>query len=157
MTTPTDGAAPVANASPAPDVQSVGADRADVPTGTPEPEPSPNSEAARYRVQLREAEAKRDTLTERLTGYQRRECEAAVADLLDVPGDLWEVGQADVGVFYNDDGTVNADDLRAAAAALIEQRPRLGKPVVTQRWQNAGQHTGKPPGKTGWDSVINSG
>jgi hypothetical protein len=120
---------------------------------TPEPEPTPNSEAARYRVQLREAETQRDALAERLTGYQRRECEAVVADVLDVPADLWEVAQADITAFYNDDGTVNETELIAAATALVEQRPRLGKPVPQRQWGQAGDigHTG---GGISWGTVI---
>ncbi|MBB5162485.1 hypothetical protein [Mycobacterium sp. AZCC_0083] len=117
-------------------------------------EPTPNSEAARYRVQLREAQTERDALAERLTGYQRRECESVVADLLDVPGDLWEVARADVAAFYAEDGTVNEAELRAAAGALIEQRPRLAAPGRPRpEW---GQHGGTPPGehKAGWGDVI---
>jgi hypothetical protein len=112
-----------------------------------------NSEAARRRVELREAQAARDALAERLTGYQRRECEATVADLLDVPADLWDVAQADVATFYNDDGTVNEDALRAAATTLVEQRPRLGKQRTRPQW---GQHSEAPigDGKVGWGDVI---
>jgi hypothetical protein len=149
MTTPTDGA-PVPDGTPA---------EADEPGDTPEqpeeaaPEANPNSEAARYRVQLREAEAQRDALAERVTAYQKRECEAIVANLLDVPGDLWEVGQADVATFYNDDGTLNEAELQAATGALIDQRPRLGKPPGP-RHQNFGQFTKPPAGTVGWDSVV---
>jgi hypothetical protein len=126
------------------------------PTDPPnaDPEPSPNSEAARWRTKLRDTEAQRDALTERLTGYQRRECEAAVADLLDEPGDLWDIGQADLAGFYNDDGELDEGQLRAAAGALCEMRPKLAKPRGTQ-WQNFGQYSPPPPPpKTGWNSVL---
>lgn len=129
-------------------------DDTDPPDATPaEPDASPNSEAARRRVELREAQAERDALAERLTRYQRRECEAAVDDLLDVPADLWDVAQADHATFYNDDGTVNTDELRAAATALIEQRPRLGKPAPQRQWGQSGDigHTG---GGVSWGTVI---
>jgi hypothetical protein len=122
------------------------------PAPEPDSEPTPNSEAARYRVQLREAEAARDVLAERLTGYQRRECEAVVADVLDVPADLWDVAQADITAFYNEDGTVNEAELRAAATALVEQRPRLGRPQDPRNW---GQHGATPSGgSVGWGTVI---
>jgi hypothetical protein len=147
MTAPTD-AAPPADPNPEGDPQ---------PDTQPEPpEPTPNSEAAKYRVQLREAEAQRDALAERITGYQRQECESAVADLLEQPGDLWDIAQADVTAFYNEDGTVNEAELRAAASALIDQRPRLAKPQGP-RWQNAGQGSRPVPGPVGWDSVIKPG
>ncbi|CAM4413869.1 hypothetical protein MB901379_03884 [Mycobacterium basiliense] len=123
----------------------------------PEPEPTPNSEAARYRVERNKARAERDALAERLAGYQRRECEAVVADVLDVPGDLWEVGGADVAAFCNDDGTVNEVELLGAAAALVDMRPRLGKPNPGPRYW--GQHSADVPGdgKVGWSDVISPG
>lgn len=139
MTTPAEGA-------PAPD---------DTPAEAPplDPEPSPNSEAARYRVERNELRAERDALAERVTAYQKRECEAIVANLLDVPGDLWEIGQADVTAFYDDDGTLNEAELQAAAGALIDQRPRLAKPQGP-RHANFGQFASRPPGTIGWESVV---
>lgn len=119
---------------------------------------APNTEAARYRRQLREAQAERDGLAERLAGYQRSECEAAVADLLDVPTDLWDVGQADVNAFYGDDGTLNDAELRAAAGAIVEQRPRLAKQPETPPTPNWGQVSAghAPPGSgPSWGDIIN--
>jgi hypothetical protein len=119
-----------------------------------DPEPPPNSEAARYRVERNEARTERDALAERLTGYQRRECEAVIADLLEVPADLWEIARADVAAFYNDDGTVDEAELRAAAGALIEQRPRLALPNRTPSW---GQHSGEGGHRDGgatWGDII---
>jgi hypothetical protein len=118
-------------------------------------EANPNSEAARYRTRLRETEAERDTLAERLAGYQRGECERAVADLLDVPADLWDVGLAEAGQFYTDDGQLDEGQIRAAAGALLEERPRLARPDAPKQW---GQHSaGPPPVESGpsWSSVIN--
>lgn len=152
MTTPSDGA-PDANESPADDVR-----LAEAPDSSSSAEEhlSPNSEAARYRVQLREAEAARDALADRIAGYQRRECESLVADLLDVPGDLWEIGQADVTDFYNEDGTVKEAELQSAASALVDSRTRLAKPAG-DRHHNFGQYAPPPPAPpVGWGSVINS-
>jgi hypothetical protein len=155
MTTPADGA-PQADPAAA-DAQPTDTAPSEPVEPTPEtPEPTPNSEAARYRVQLREAQAERDELAGRLTGYQRNECERAVADLLEQPGDLWEIAQADVAAFYGDDGTLNEAELRAAAGALIDQRPRLAKPMGP-RLQNAGQYSSPPPQPMDWGSVIKSG
>src|SRR5579875_463102 len=108
-------------------------------------ESNPNSEAARYRTRLRETEAQRDALKERLDGYLRREAEAAVADLLDVPGDLFEIGGVDVGGFYDDAGKLNSTELRAAAGALLEQRPRLAKQKDTEPRRAWGQTSGPAP------------
>jgi hypothetical protein len=128
-----------------------------IPDPTPsqeQPEPSPNSEAARWRTQFREAEAKLDAANEVIAGYRRGECQRAIADLLEEPGDLWEIGQADVSAFYSDDGTLDEDELRAAAGALIDMRPKLGKPPGP-RWQNFGQGSKPPPQRgIGWDAVL---
>jgi hypothetical protein len=148
MTQPTDN-------NPTSDSPPADVDTADT-SGTPEPEqePSPNGEAARWRTKLRDTETQRDALTDRLTGYQRRECEAAVADLLDEPGDLWEIGQADVSAFYGDDGALDEAELRAAAGALCELRPKLAKPQGP-RWKNFGQGSKPPPQRgIGWDAVL---
>jgi hypothetical protein len=118
------------------------------------PEANPNSEAARYRTRLRETEAERDTLAERLAGYQRRECESAVSDLLDCPDDLWSIGQASVSDFYDDAGELNDAELRAAVGGMLEERPRLGKPGPGPR--NWGQHSSPLPAEgLSWAEVIN--
>jgi hypothetical protein len=146
MTEPTPDAQPTEDGNPI--------DTPPQPESEPDPEPSPNSEAARWRTKLRETEAQRDALAERLTGYQRKECEAAVSDLLDEPRDLWEIGQADVSAFYGDDGELDEAQLRAATGALCEMRPRLAKPQGP-RHMNFGQHTPPPPPpKVGWETVI---
>ncbi|MDW5612078.1 hypothetical protein [Mycolicibacterium sp. D5.8-2] len=117
-------------------------------------EPSPNSEAARWRHQCRDAEAQRDALAERLTAYQRRECEHAVADLLDEPADLWDIGQADYTEFYDADGQLDEAQLRAAAGALIDMRPKLAKPAGP-RHLDFGQFRPPPPARGGgWSDLI---
>lgn len=157
-TNPTDpSAAPNGDAEP---TNAAAADPREAPEGDPpegeSAESSPNSEAARWRRQLREVEAQRDALTDRVRGYQRRECESMVADLLDVPADLFDIGQIDITAFYDEDGTLNEGELRAAAGALLEERPRLGKPQPTgPRWQNFGQYAPPPPARgAGWSDVL---
>ncbi|MBZ4620991.1 hypothetical protein [Mycobacterium avium] len=123
---------------------------------TGDAEPSGNSEAAKYRRQLRDTEAQRDALAERLTGYQKRECESVVADLLDVPADLWDVAGLDVADMYADDGTVDADKVRFAAGTLAEMRPRLAKPPTPQAsWgQGSGGIAPAGGGEVSWSDVI---
>lgn len=121
------------------------------------PEPNPtNSEAARYRVERNQARTERDALAQRLAAYQRRECEAAVADLLDVPGDLFDIGGAELAGFYTEDGSVNEAELRAAAGALLEQRPRLAKQQTGHQRRSWGQHSAAPPveDNSGWQRVL---
>lgn len=124
------------------------------PDPSQEPDASPNSEAARWRHQCREAEAQRDALTERLVGYQRRECEHAIADLLDEPADLWNIGLADYTAFYTQTGELDEAELRAAAGALIETRPKLAKPAGP-RHLDFGQFRSPPPQPGGgWSDLI---
>ena len=122
-----------------------------------QPDPSANSEAARWRVKLRDTEAQRDALSEKVTGYQRRDCERVVTDLLAQPADLWEIGHLEVSEFIGDDGEIDEDELREAANALIEQRPGLAKAELREpEPKNWGQHGGRPPASVGWESVIAS-
>ena len=120
-----------------------------------EPE-SPNSEAAKYRIERNEARTERDTLAGRVTAMQRRECEAAVADLLEQPADLWDLGQASATDFYSDTDELNTDDLRAAAAALVESRPGLAKQKKFDGPRNWGQSGEPVPTGTSssWDQVV---
>lgn len=122
----------------------------------PQSEPeSPNSEAAKYRIERNEARTERDTLAGRVTSMQRRECEAAVADLLEQPADLWDLGKASTADFYSDTDELNTDDLRAAATALVESRPGLAKTKTFDGPRNWGQSSGTPPTATSsWDQVV---
>ena len=122
---------------------------------------NPNAEAARYRTQLRAAEAERDTLAERLTGYQRRAAEAAIADILDEPGDLFDIGGVDLADYLDDNGDINHTDLLGAATALVDQRPKLGKHYSRfgsgmPRHHDWGQGGGIPPqpDTTSWSDVL---
>lgn len=156
MTQPTNPPEPAAPVGEGPDASTQEAPEGNAPENADSADPSPNAEAARWRRQLREVQAERDALAERVQHYQRRECEATIADLLDVPADLFEIGQVNVSAFYDDDGTLNEGELRAAAGALLEERPRLGQPKPAgPRWQNFGQHSPPPPSRGGgWNDLL---
>lgn len=157
MTQPTEPTDPTTGTTPSSDTDPKTDPAAESETQEDNsPEASPNSEAAKWRRQLRDVEAERDALAERVRGYQRRECESMVSDLLDVPADLFEIGMVDVNAFYDDDGTLNEGELRAAAGALLEERPRLGKPrPAGPRWQDFGQHSPPPPARGGgWNELL---
>ncbi|WP_055474915.1 hypothetical protein [Gordonia sp. HS-NH1] len=131
------------------------------PDGQQQQDGNPNAEAARYRTQLRAAEAERDALAERLTGYQRRAAEAAIADILDEPGDLFDIGGVDLADYLDDNGDINHTDLQGAAAALVDQRPKLGKNYARfgsglPQHHNWGQGGAVPPqpDTTSWSDVL---
>ncbi|WGJ84238.1 hypothetical protein [Gordonia sp. SMJS1] len=99
------------------------------PTGeTPQPEdnttdpdspetPEPQSKReARYRVQLRETEAERDTLAGRVETMQRAEVERLAADVIGKPAALWATDTT-LADLLDDDGLVDPDKVAAAAHA----------------------------------------
>ncbi|MGD7707249.1 hypothetical protein [Microlunatus sp. Y2014] len=94
---------------------------------------SANAEAAKYRRQLRDVEAERDALTERLEAVQRQQvselltnAHVAGAPLLHDPADLWRHG-VELASLLAEDGTVDLGRARTAAADLIRDRPHLGR------------------------------
>ncbi|CAN5904087.1 hypothetical protein BH23ACT2_BH23ACT2_28390 [soil metagenome] len=103
-------------------------DTADEPVepGT-EAEESPNREAARWRRQLRDAEADRDRLAATVESYQRGEVERLAADRLASPGDLWAAG-TNLADLVGEDGQVDADAVHTVAKAILVDRPHWAKP-----------------------------
>jgi hypothetical protein len=84
-------------------------------------------EAANYRTRLRDTEAERDTLRERVAGYQRAEVEGLVGDRLATPADLFLL--ADVSDFIGDDGQVDAERVTERIDAALKERPHWAKPA----------------------------
>ncbi len=89
-------------------------------------------EAARYRRSLRDTEAERDGLRDRLATLQRAEVEriASGDDGLAVPGDFWLAG-ANLADLLDDGGNVDASKVRQTVAELLDDRPhwRRAAPV----------------------------
>ncbi|YAL82849.1 hypothetical protein ACMYYO_13140 [Dermacoccaceae bacterium W4C1] len=88
-------------------------------------------EAARYRVRLREAEAERDALAERLEAAHRREAESIAGGpqgRLGKPAALW-VGGVSVADLLSDDGVV---DPQKVAAEVERVASELGLPRTPQ-------------------------
>ncbi|HPY26005.1 MAG TPA: hypothetical protein PLK19_16980 [Mycobacterium sp.] len=89
---------------------------AEQPDDTTEQE-SPNSEAAKYRKRLREAEAERDTLAQRLEAVQRQQVEALLGGVK--PEALWAV--TELAALLTEDGSIDADKVTAAIDAAREK------------------------------------
>ncbi len=81
-------------------------------------------EAARYRTQLRQVEAERDQLAERMTSYQRTEVERAAADKLAKPSDIWLEGD-DVDGLLDEDGNVDHTKVTERVDQVLDGRPGL--------------------------------
>lgn len=107
-----------------------------------------NAEAAKWRTRLREAEAERDTLAQRLQRLQRAE----VTRLATGPGKLHDGSDlaTDLADLVDDEGDVDPAKVSAAVAALVEQKPHLGAPAYGDVGQ--GEHEATT-GAT-WADVI---
>jgi hypothetical protein len=118
----------------------------------------PNAEAARYRRALRETEAARDALTERLSGYQRREAERLAGSTLSKGADLWLDG-ATLDDLLDGDGQVDPDKITAAVQAVLDGRPQLRSPSVSSPDAAGIGVTGSLTRDTGpsWQTVLKGG
>lgn len=110
-----------------------------------------NREAARYRTQLREAETERDQLRTQLTAMRRAEVLRVAGDQLRNGEDLLVFRGDDVTGYLAEDGTVDAEKVKAAADELLKERGYLrpmppgasggeffGGPSLATRRQNMG-------------------
>ncbi|MGI5222280.1 hypothetical protein [Nocardia sp. CA-290969] len=88
-------------------------------------------QAAKYRRQLRDTEAERDGLRERVTGYERAEVERLVADSLADPADLWVAG-TELDALRAEDGSIDPEKVNKTVAELLEQRPHWKRTTRTR-------------------------
>lgn len=87
-------------------------------------------EAASYRRRLRDTEAERDQLRERVERYERTEVERLAARAgLQVPGDIWSFG-AELEHLRTEDGSIDAETVNGLVADIVKDRPGLqARPV----------------------------
>ena len=112
-----------------------------------------NSEAAKWRVRFREAEAELEALKSRVADMQAAE----VSRLATGAGRLHD-GQdllltATLTDLLDDEGTVDADKVAEAVAALVEKKPHLAKPAFDDGVGVGEKGTVKSPT---WADVIAS-
>ncbi len=113
-----------------------------------------NAEAARYRARLRETETERDTLTQRLAGYQRREAERLAAKELSRPSDLWLDG-AEVADLLDDAGEVDPAKVEKVLADVLTDRPQLR--AGRRPKPDDAQGAPVPASRSGWHDVLRGG
>lgn len=114
----------------------------------------PGQEAARYRRQLRAAEADRDALRTRLETFQTREVErlATGPGALSLGSDLWR--STPLVDLLDTEGNVDPERVTAAVAGLIQAHFHYG---YRPAWPSADagfRGTGTQPATTTWDSVL---
>lgn len=123
-----------------------------------DPGDSVSREAAKYRTRLRETEAERDALGERLARFQRVDAERLAAESLSRPSDLWldGVNPADL---VDDDGNVVPELVQTAIAGVLDSRPQLAKGYGAQRGPSVFGVGAHAPigGDYSWSDVISSG
>lgn len=84
-----------------------------------EPTTGGNKEAAKYRTRLREAEAERDRLAQRLEALQRSTVETIAGKHLEKPNALWAAG-TELANLLDKDGNIDAEKVEAAALTARE-------------------------------------
>lgn len=111
-----------------------------------------NREAAKYRRQLRDAEAQRDQLAARLQTMQRTEVERLVADQLAKPAALWAAG-VQLADLVNEAGDIDPAKVAIAVTAAIDALglSRGADPTFTTGAQG---HAVAPA--AGWADVLRS-
>ena len=101
---------------------------------TPDPDPVDQTddvaalrqEAASRRRALRATEAERDTLRERLDGYDRAEVDKLIGERFADPADFW-LGKT-LDEFRADDGTIDQLKIEAEAERALNEKPHWRKP-----------------------------
>jgi hypothetical protein len=82
-------------------------------------------EAANYRRRLRDTEAERDRLRERVNTYERAEVERIAAGAgLQVPADVWTFG-ATLDTLRGENGGIDADAVNGLVGEIVKDRPGL--------------------------------
>ncbi|WP_137875248.1 hypothetical protein [Rhodococcus sp. Q] len=114
-------------------------------------EPNGNREAAKYRRRLRETEAERDTLTQRVEALQRAEVDRIATAAKLKPEALWASG-AELPALLTDTGTVDAE---LVAAAIATARTTLGIAPPTRNYVAREGSNPRPPATSGFDNMVN--
>ncbi|MBA2558801.1 MAG: hypothetical protein H0V07_02765 [Propionibacteriales bacterium] len=82
----------------------------------------PGREAAKYRRQLRDAEASLASLSTRVETMQRREVERLAASELETPADLW-LADTSLPDLLDDDGEIDEAKVTQAIEFVLADRP----------------------------------
>ena len=90
-------------------------------------EAAPQNREARYRVERNEARAEVETLQARLAVLQRAEVERLASAGLSHPSDLFSLSGNELADYLTEAGTVDAEKVSADLAAILQERPGMGK------------------------------
>ena len=108
---------------------------------------------ARFRQERNEARDERDALAVRVERYHRAEIERLAADAgLAMGTDLFVNGNG-VADYLTEDGDVDADAVAADVAAVLAERPRLGKNAPAHD-PSLGLGGGKAKHQPSWNDLF---
>lgn len=127
-------------------------DTPEVPTGTDEKQ---DRRDARYRQRLRETEAERDALLQRVEHMQRGEVQRLTADRLADPQDLWR--ETELADLLDEHGNIDTTKVDSRVGALLGEHPHWATPtprVVDSRKLKSGAHAPEGPRKDPWVSAF---
>lgn len=111
----------------------------------------------RYRGERNSAREERDALAGRVERLQRAEIERLAAGAMAHPSDLFTLSGNEPADYLTDDGDVDADKVAADVAAVLAERPGLGKnsPAFDPSHGLGGKKP-KSPAAPSWGSVFKS-
>ena len=122
---------------------------------TKETEDKPGKEAAKYRKQLREAEAERDTLRHNVEALQRQIVEdlAHREHRVIKPAALWKADGFTIAELVGEDGRIDPAKVTAAVTAAVDA---LGLRQVDRLppSPNAGREVRAPDPNDGWSKLL---
>lgn len=119
-----------------------------------------NREAAKYRRQLRDVEAQRDQLGERLAAMQRGQAETLAREHLADGADMFRDG-LELAALLDGDGNLDPAKVAAAAKAASKAHPHWAAPRPIKRVNRGGLMSGAT-GSDGlritpsWQGVLNT-
>lgn len=122
-----------------------------------DPAAAARREAASYRRRLRDTEAERDRLAERVTGYMQREVEVLAEqgqgyDRMAAGSDLW-TGGVQLADVLDDEGAIDAGKVQEQVAAVLAERPHWRKNLWGSADVGQGPRQSATP-STSWSQVL---
>lgn len=120
-------------------------------------ETEPHSREAKYRTQLRAAEAERDQLKERLERRDKADVERMIASKLIDPQDLWAGGVSLADVLDPDSGDISPQLVDEAVTRVTKEHPHWRFNAAAPASQVTSPHAGIPEEQQPtWQSVFQS-
>lgn len=112
----------------------------------------PANREAKYRIRLRETEAQRDALQERVTTMQRQAAEGIAAELLDKAAALWAV--TDLQGLLDEQGDLDPAKVTEAANRAISELGASAPRVSLDFGQGRRRDRQTGPGGDGWTRAF---